>query len=193
MFAYYLLDLKKKKKKLENIPNKYTQTELLLKHGLSEGKTSSWDSRSQFFEPNLICTVTNIRLTRNPVTEELQEKEKINNKNKEIVNMKFKCDQCNFTFKKQITLKKHKNTKHSQPQNRLGVGQFGYVFDVSPGKQNEAKAMREEWRNDDVEAQVLSRAKSSSLSSIKEDDDNDDSEEDEAFFAKYDDDGNFIG
>ena len=97
MFAYYLLDLKKKKKKLENIPNKYTQTELLLKHGLSEGKTSSWDSRSQFFEPNLICTVTNIRLTRNPVTEELQEKEKINNKNKEIVNMKFKCDQCNFT------------------------------------------------------------------------------------------------
>ena len=137
--------------------------------------------------------VTNIQLTRNPVTEEPQEKEKINNKNKEVINLKFKCDQCNCTFKKQITLKKHKNTKHSQPQKKLGVGQFGYVFDVRPGKQDKAKALREEWRNDDVEAQILSRAKSSSLSSIEEDDDNDDSEEDEAFFAKYDDDGNFIG
>ena len=64
---------------------------------------------------------------------------------------------------------------------------------MRPGKQDKAKALREEWRNDDVEAQILSRAKSSSLSSIEEDDDNDDSEEDEAFFAKYDDDGNFIG
>ena len=57
--------------------------------------------------------VNNIQLTGNSVTEEPQEKEKINNKNKEVINLKFKCDQYNGSFKKQITLKKHKNTKHS--------------------------------------------------------------------------------
>ena len=58
-------------------------------------------------------------------------------------NHKFKCDQCDCTFKKEIPLKKHKNTKHGQLDNKLGEGQFRYVFDVRPGKEDEAEELRE--------------------------------------------------
>ena len=59
-------------------------------------------------------------------------------------NHRFKCDQCDCTFTKEITLKKHKNTQHGQLHNKLGEGQFGFVFDVRPGKEDEAEELREE-------------------------------------------------
>ena len=62
-----------------------------------------------------------------------------------------------------------------------------------PGKEDEAKSLREEWRNKQAGEQILSRDKSSSLSDIEEDDKYDDSEDDDAFLAKHDSDENFIG
>ena len=64
-------------------------------------------------------------------------------KKKVSKNLKFKCDQCDFTFKSEIILTKHRNTKHGQAQKNLGEGQFSYVFDVRPGNEEEAKALRE--------------------------------------------------
>ena len=106
---------------------------------------------------------------------------------------KFKCDQCDCTFKKEITLKKHKNTKHGQLQNKLGKGQFEYVFDVRQGKEDEAEELREEWKNKEVKEDIPPRDKSSYISDIKTDDYSDDSEDDDAFLSKYNEDGNFIG
>ena len=48
---------------------------------------------------------------------------------------KYKCNQCVCTLKNCITLQKHKNTKHGESQKELGNGQFGFVFDVRPGKE----------------------------------------------------------
>ena len=107
--------------------------------------------------------------------------------------LKFKCDQCDNTFEKEITLRKHKNTKHEQPQNKLGEGQFGFIFDVRPGNESEAKELREEWRKEPMEEVHPTREKSSSLSSVEEDDTGNDSEDDDAFLAKYNEDGEFIG
>ena len=106
---------------------------------------------------------------------------------------KYKCNQCSCTFKKDITLRKHKNTKHGQSQNELGPGQFGYVFDVRPGKEEDAELLRKEWRKDQQEDSICSTGENTSLSDIDEDDIIEDSEDDEAFLAKYDNDGNFIG
>ena len=65
---------------------------------------------------------------------------------------KFKCDICNCSFKREITLMKHKNTKHEKKSHAsdhvIGQGEFGYVFDVIPGKENDADTMRLEWRLD---------------------------------------------
>ena len=97
------------------------------------------------------------------------------------------------SFKREVTLKKHKNTNQGQIQEKLGKGQFGFIFDVIPGKQDEAKSLREEWRNKQAGEQIPSRDKSSSLSNTDEDDKYDDREDDDAFLAKYDSDGNFIG
>ena len=107
--------------------------------------------------------------------------------------LKFMCDQCDCTFKKEITLQKHKNTKHGQLNKKLGEGKFGYVFDVRPGKEYEAKILREEWKTKEVEEHIVRLDKSSSLCDIEADDNYDDSEDDDAFLAKYDEDGNFIG
>ena len=107
--------------------------------------------------------------------------------------LKFKCDQCDCTFKKEVTLQKHKNNKHGQLNKKLGEGKFGYVFDVRPGKEYEAQTLREEQKTKKVEEHTSRRDKSSSLSDIEADDNYDDSEDDEAFLAKFDDDGNFIG
>ena len=128
--------------------------------------------------------VTTSQVSKNPVEV---------TKKKVTKQLKFKCDQCNCSFKREITLKKHKNTNHGQIQEKLGEGHFGYIFDVIPGKEDEAKSLREEWRNEQAGEQILSRDKSSSLSDIEEDDKYDDSEDDDAFLAKYDSDGNFIG
>ena len=46
------------------------------------------------------------------------------------------------SFKKEVTLKKHKNTKHYQkscPSNKgIGAGQVGFISDVIPGKEKDA-------------------------------------------------------
>ena len=47
-------------------------------------------------------------------------------------------------------LRYHKNTKHhNKPSNiqELGEGQFGFVFDVRPGKEKEAEELRFEWKH----------------------------------------------
>ena len=103
---------------------------------------------------------------------------------------KYKCDQCSCTFKKHITLQKHKNTRHGQSLKELGEGKFGFVFDVIPGKEVEAKLLREEWKKDEASCSI---EEDTSLCDIDADDICDSSEDDEAFLAKYDDDGNFIG
>ena len=65
-------------------------------------------------------------------------------------NIKFKCDMCNSRFKKKITLEKHKNTKHGKNNLsvKIGEGQFGFTFDVRPGKETEAEELRTEWREE---------------------------------------------
>ena len=78
-------------------------------------------------------------------------------------------------------------------EKKLGEGPFGYVFEVRPEKEDEAKEIREEWRNKDVEEHIPSKDKSSSLSDIEVDSNTDNSKDDDAFLAKNDDDGNFIG
>ena len=37
---------------------------------------------------------------------------------------------------------------HGKPQNKLGEGEFGFIFYVRPGKEIEAKEMRKEWRKE---------------------------------------------
>ena len=75
----------------------------------------------------------------------------------------------------------------------LGEGQFGLIFDVRPGKESEAKGLRELWRKEPMEEVNSMREKSSSLSSVEEGDIGNDSEDDDAFLAQYDEDGKFIG
>ena len=135
------------------------------------------------------------QVPENNVAEKPKQAKERKIKEKDIVVLKvtevqnYKCNQCNSTFKKDVTLQKHKNTKHGQIQKELGEGRFGFAFDVRPGKEKEAKLLRNYWRKD----QKQKPSYSSSLSSIDREDNDDDSEDDEAFLAKYDDDGNFIG
>ena len=60
-----------------------------------------------------------------------REAKKVNPKVYEI--KKFKCDKCECTFKKDITLRKHQNARHGQFQNNFGEGQFGFIFGIRPG------------------------------------------------------------
>ena len=118
----------------------------------------------------------------------IEEKERVSSQCPQI--SKYKCYQCSCTFKKHITLQKHNNTRHGQSIKELGKGQFGFVFDVIPGKEVEAKLLRKEWKKDEASCSI---EEDTSLSDIDNDDVCDSSEDDEAFLAKYDDDGNFIG
>ena len=65
--------------------------------------------------------------------------------------MKFKCDVCDSTFKKKITLEKQKNTKHNlkdcSSKKKIGEGQFCFEFEVRPGKEAEAEEMRLEGKD----------------------------------------------
>ena len=72
--------------------------------------------------------IPNKKVTENSknVTEN---KEKNINKLEVPERLKFRCSQCEFTSKKEITLKKHKNTKHVNSNMKLGEGQFGIVSD----------------------------------------------------------------
>ena len=66
------------------------------------------------------------------------------------VNIKFKCNMCNLSFKKNITLAKHKNIKqiknNSTFTSKIQKGQFGFAFEVRPGKETEAEELRSEWK-----------------------------------------------
>ena len=44
--------------------------------------------------------------------------------------------------RKKITLEKHKNTKHCSSNQKIGEGQFGFAFDVIPGKEAEAAELQ---------------------------------------------------
>ena len=121
----------------------------------------------------------------------MKEKEKVNPQSFAI--LKYKSDQFSCTFKQNITLQKHKNTRHGKSLNELGEGQFGFVFDVIPGQEEEAKLLRKEWNKEQQHEPSSSIEKATSLSDINVEDVGDSSEDDDAFLAKYDDDGNFIG
>ena len=59
---------------------------------------------------------------------------------------------CDSSFKKKITLEKHKNTKHCLSDQKNWEGKFGFAFDVRPDKETEAGELRLEWKekkNDD--------------------------------------------
>ena len=62
--------------------------------------------------------------------------------------IKFKCDLHGANFKKEIILKKHKNTKHNLTycpnEKKIGEVTFDFTFDIRPDKKSEAKAMRPE-------------------------------------------------
>ena len=149
------------------------------------------------------------------VSDKLEEitKDKVNAestaKNTPVKISKHKCNMCEYTCKKEVTLRKHRNAKHGHTslyKNKdLGKGEFGFVFDVRPGKEKEAEDMRLEWkkekRNEDntkKDCRDLSdideetNREGSDLDSNKKDQ-TDESEDDDAFLAKYDDDGNYIG
>ena len=55
--------------------------------------------------------------------------------------MKFKCDMCGAKFKKEITLKKHKSTKHDPTycphEKKIGKGTFGFTIDKVEKGNNE--------------------------------------------------------
>ena len=117
-------------------------------------------------------------------------------KEKEIVSpqssaiLKYKCS---CTFKENITLQKLKNTRHGKSLNELGEGQFGFVFDVIPGQEEEAKLLRKEWNNEQQHEPRSSIEEDTSLSDIDVEDVGVSSEDDDAFLAKYVDNRNFIG
>ena len=74
--------------------------------------------------------------------------------------IKFKCDQCGSNIKKEITLKKHKNTKHD-PNNcpsskKIGEGNFGFAFDARPGQEAAAEALRLEYSKEKKDENNLS-------------------------------------
>ena len=58
--------------------------------------------------------------------------------------IKFKCDLCSSNFRKEITLKKHKNIRHDPnycpSDKKIGEGNFGFA--VRPGKETAAEALR---------------------------------------------------
>ena len=93
--------------------------------------------------------VTNKKVSEQNVTPKKASENKMKEKEKDISQssaiLKYKCDQCSCTFKKNITLKKHKNTRHGKSLNELGEGHFGFVFDVIPGQEEDAE---KEWNKE---------------------------------------------
>ena len=63
-----------------------------------------------------------------PVTESPHENDGEKSKKKVTIKTRVTKIQCDCTFKKKTTLKKHKNTKQGQLHNKLGEGQFEYVL-----------------------------------------------------------------
>ena len=57
----------------------------------------------------------------------------------------FKCDVYEFECQGEVTLNKHKNTKH-HPKSRLGPGTCGYLLFVRKQKHEEAEIIRKSWK-----------------------------------------------
>ena len=123
------------------------------------------------------------------------------NKKKTVQKLKFKCDKCECTFRKEITLIKHKNAKPESNsftnRHEIGRGNFCFFLDVRPGKENEAGIMTKAWTKEKLDRNE-NKIKDISHSEEEDTDKNkkeqtDDSEDAEAFQAKYDDDNNYIG
>ena len=72
------------------------------------------------------------------ICEELSDSSNVDEK------IKFKSDLCGSNFKKEITLKKHKNIRHDPnycpSDKKIGEGNFGFA--VRPGKETAAEALR---------------------------------------------------
>ena len=71
-------------------------------------------------------------LERDQEKETIPAKENVPSKEKIPERMKFKCEKCDASFKKQVTLQKHINTKHVKTDTskgkELGEGQFGFAL-----------------------------------------------------------------
>ena len=133
------------------------------------------------------------------------------------VKSKFKCDKCDCSFKKEITLRKHKNTKHAEANNserkELGKGKFGPIVCKLPEKEINSEALETKEINSDIskeygcdkedhkegEGQKEQEEKGEIKVQFEKKEDKagntstSDSEDDETFLSKYDNDGNFIG
>ena len=94
--------------------------------------------------------------------------------------IKFKCDMCTSSFKKKITLEKHKNIKHSKiyciSNKKIGEGQFGFAFDTRPGKEAEADELRLEWREKMKDYNTPNENEKNVINDTVEKDNNDKSE-----------------
>jgi hypothetical protein len=75
-------------------------------------------------------------ITNNKIHEEIPDvksSEEKSESSKPSDKMKFNCDMCGANFKKEITLKKHKNTKHDPTycphEKKICEGTFGFTID----------------------------------------------------------------
>ena len=121
------------KEKIEDIENKVTEV---------------------FEEMPVIHTDTSKKIEETKEKEKVKEvivdKVDLNRKRLKGPMEKFRCKKFDCSFKKEITLTKHINTKHNNKLNniqQLGEGQFGFVFEVRPGKEKEAEELRFEWKH----------------------------------------------
>ena len=96
---------------------------------------------------------------------------------------KFKCDLCAASFKKEITLQKHKNTKHDpnyfSPNKKIGKGKFGFAFDVRNCKETEAEALRLKWSQQNKDENNITEKEKYVEDEKNEQDDNENSENEE--------------
>ena len=75
-----------------------------------------------------------------------------------LVKSKFKCDKCECSFKKEVTLQKHKNTKHAEPTEIetkiLGKAKLGHVPAEKPDKEINADTLTTKGEVNETEVQV---------------------------------------
>ena len=64
----------------------------------------------------------------------------------------FRCDNCECSFKKEVTLQKHKNTKHAEPTEIetkiIGEEKLGHVPAVTSDKENNAETLTKGEKNE---------------------------------------------
>ena len=90
---------------------------------------------------------------------------------------------CAASFKKEITLQKHKNTKYDpnycSSNKKIGKGKFGFAFDVRHGKEKEAEALRLEWSQQNKYKNNITEKEKNVEDKTNEQDDNESSENEE--------------